>query len=220
MDHEILSKSVGERSAPIRKTSKNWTELVSPGHQVRESTTTKMRRIKENWLRRVHQIIDYEILSKSVGEKARKSGTELVAPRQVHQEPNMLYTHLRSSVAQSSITVEPDPIVQRYHEALLTTPGAYSSSPPNFQKIEIMMFILSKSPSKVNYESLDPQSVDSEQQHMVLKALLTVADKFTPVQFPNMFPLTFLDPLLDKLNSPDPKKIEPIRSSEPREIQL
>ena len=52
-----------------------------------ESITAKMHRIKENWLSRGHQIIDHEISSNSVQEKAKKSGTELVEPRQVHQEP-------------------------------------------------------------------------------------------------------------------------------------
>merc|ERR1719147_301711 len=62
-----------------------------------------------------------------------------------------------------------------------------------------MMFILSKTPDQVS-ES-DP--VDSELQHMLLKALLTVAAKVVPVQFSNTFPITFLTPLLNKLHSPD-----------------
>ena len=61
------------------------------------------------------------------------------------------------------------------------------------------MFILSKTPDQVS-ES-DP--VDSELQHMLHKALLTVAAKVVPVQFSNTFPITFLTPLLNKLHSPD-----------------
>jgi len=71
--------------------------------------------------------------------------------------------------------------------------------------IEIMMFILGKAPASLSDSQVDPQSVlDSELQHMLLKALLTVAEKFVPVQFSTTFPLTFLDPLLAKLHTTDP----------------
>merc|ERR1719166_802093 len=69
--------------------------------------------------------------------------------------------------------------------------------------IEIMMFILGQAPHTFPHET-DLHSVDSELQHMLLKALLTVAEKFEPVQFITTFPVTFLDPLLAKLQSPDP----------------
>ena len=39
---------------------------------------------------------------------------------------------------------------------------------------------------------------------IISQALLTVAEKFVPVQFSTTFPLTFLEPLLAKLHSPDP----------------
>ena len=65
--------------------------------------------------------------------------------------------------------------------------------------IEIMMFILSKTPDQVS-ES-DP--VDSELQHMLLKALLTVVAKVVPVRFSNTSPITFLTPFLNKLHPPD-----------------
>jgi len=116
---------------------------------------------------------------------------------------NALYTHLRSSVEQTSRRIEPDPDAQRYHEALLTALGEYSSSLPNFQMIEIMMFILSKSPSQV-IDQMDPQSMDSELQHMRLKALLTVGEKYVPIQFSTTFPMQFLVPLLNMFRSPDP----------------
>jgi len=118
---------------------------------------------------------------------------------------NALLTHLRTSVEQASVRREADPDAQRYHEALLTALGEYSSSLPNFQMIEIMMFILGKAPQSLTESQMDHQSaIDSELQHMLLKALLTVADKFVPVQFSTTFPLTFLDPLLSVLHSPDP----------------
>ena len=112
---------------------------------------------------------------------------------------NALLIHLKTSVEKAQASRDPDPDHQRYHEALLTALGEYSSSLPNFQMIEIMMFILSKTPDNVN-----ESDVSSELQHVLLKALLTVAEKFVPVQFSNTFPLQFLSPLLDKLQSPDP----------------
>ena len=112
---------------------------------------------------------------------------------------NSLLTHLRSSVERAQKSRDPDPDHQRYHEALLSALGVYSSSLPNFQMIEIMMFILSRTPDQVK----EDDSVNSELQHMLLKALLTVAGKFAPVQFAVTFPPQFLPPLLDKLHSPD-----------------
>ena len=116
---------------------------------------------------------------------------------------NELLKHLQNSVRKASESRDPDPDDQRYREALLTALGEYSSSLPNFQMIEIMMFILGRTPSTFPHET-DPHSVDSELQHMLLKALLTVAEKFEPVQFSTTFPVTFLEPLLAKLQSPDP----------------
>jgi len=118
---------------------------------------------------------------------------------------NALLTHLRTSVEQANVRRESDPDAQRYHEALLTALGEYSSSLPNFQMIEIMMFILGKAPQSLTESQMDQQSaLDSELQHMLLKALLTVAEKFVPVQFSTTFSLTFLEPLLAKLHSQDP----------------
>merc|ERR1712013_126432 len=51
---------------------------------------------------------------------------------------NALLTHLRTSVEQAQASRDPNPDQQRYHEALLTALGEYSSSLPNFQMIEIM----------------------------------------------------------------------------------
>jgi len=116
---------------------------------------------------------------------------------------NELLKHLRNSVTKASDTRDPDPDDQRYREALLTALGEYSSSLPNFQMIEIMMFILGKAPASMA-DQMDPHSVDAELQHMLLKALLTVAEKFVPAQFSTTFPVTFLEPLLAKLQSPDP----------------
>ena len=81
---------------------------------------------------------------------------------------NALLTHLRTSVEKAQESRDPDPDHQRYHEALLTALGEYSSSLPNFQMIEILMFILSKTPD-IGDHMQDADTVDSELQHMLLK---------------------------------------------------
>ncbi|XP_023335599.1 protein EFR3 homolog cmp44E [Eurytemora carolleeae] len=119
---------------------------------------------------------------------------------------NALLTHLRSSVENMSSRLEADPDCRRYNEAILNALGEYSSSLPNFQIIEIMIFILGKVPPRVNLEQTDPRSADveSELQHTMLKALLTVGDKYTPIQFTTTFPPQFLGHLLNMLRSPEP----------------
>ena len=79
--------------------------------------------------------------------------------------------------------------------------GDYSNSLPNFQMIEVMNFVLSRTPAR----AADSDPASAELQLMLLRALLAVAVKVEPVQFPATFPPQFLAPLLDKLRSPDPE---------------
>jgi len=119
---------------------------------------------------------------------------------------NALLTHLRSSVESMSSRQEPAPDSRRYNEAILTALGEYSSSLPNFQIIEIMIFVLGKVPPRLNFDQMDPHTVDveSELQHTMLKALLTVGEKYCPIQFTTTFPPQFLGHLVNLLRSPEP----------------
>jgi len=119
---------------------------------------------------------------------------------------NNLLTHLRSSVESMSSSREPSSDSRNYNEAILTALGEYSSSLPNFQIIEIMIFVLGKVPPRLNFDQADPRTADieSELQHTMLKALLTVGEKYTPIQFTTTFPPQFLGHLLNLLRSPEP----------------
>ena len=67
---------------------------------------------------------------------------------------------------------EADPDSMKYNEAILNALGEYCSSLPNFQIIEVMIFVLGKVPPRLNYETMDSKSIDveSELQHTMLKA--------------------------------------------------
>jgi len=119
---------------------------------------------------------------------------------------NSLLTHLRSSVESMSERREAEPDNMRYNEAILNALGEYCSSLPNFQIIEVMIFVLGRVPPRLNYETMDSKAIDveSELQHTMLKALLTVGEKYTPIQFTTTFPPQFLGHLVNLLRSPEP----------------
>ena len=61
-------------------------------------------------------------------------------------------------------------------------------------------------PPRLNFDQMDPHTVDveSELQHTMLKALLTVGEKYCPIQFTTTFPPQFLGHLVNLLRSPEP----------------
>ena len=54
---------------------------------------------------------------------------------------------------------EPAPDSRRYNEAILTALGEYSSSLPNFQIIEIMIFVLGKAGGYILAIPLSPVGI-------------------------------------------------------------
>lgn len=89
---------------------------------------------------------------------------------------NSLLTHLRVSVTHES----PDGGFdkrdeQQYQEALINALGEFANHLPDFQKIEIMMFIMSKvpTPSIDNLRGLTKEG-DDLLQNILLKSLLKV----------------------------------------------
>lgn len=60
---------------------------------------------------------------------------------------------------------------------MIGTLGEFANNLPDYQKIEIMMFILGKVPQSQEAESSDPRQRNSEVllQHILLKSLLTVS---------------------------------------------
>ena len=109
---------------------------------------------------------------------------------------NELLKHLKKSVEkektydQSSAT----PLQQLQH-ALLDSLGEYASKMPDFQKIEIMTFILGKVPYEV--------TAHHELQLILMKALYCVAAKQTSAAYSTTFSSQLLATLLRLLQAPD-----------------
>lgn len=98
---------------------------------------------------------------------------------------NSLLDHLKQSVR------EEDKQQELYEKALLTSIGELSSNLPDYQKSEIMMFIV----SKVNIQN------NSNVQKTYLRALCVVSMKFTNMSMDRTFPRSFLDPVFNMIQS-------------------
>lgn len=85
---------------------------------------------------------------------------------------NSLLTHLRASVSreQRGGGVGSNVDERQYQEALINALGEFAAHLPDYQKIEIMMFIMSKVPF-ISQQG----AADTLLQHMLLKSLLTVS---------------------------------------------
>ncbi|XP_035661891.1 protein EFR3 homolog B-like isoform X3 [Branchiostoma floridae] len=142
---------------------------------------------------------------------------------------NTLLRHLRLSIdyqltgrrgSQGSIHKQPinEEEEKLFQEAIITTVGAFATILPDYQKIEIMMFIMGKVPippqngdsnllsatgvqGLIYFQNLRPNFSQEEGnlllQNMLLKSLHQVALAYTSVSMTTTFTSTaFLDPLL------------------------
>ncbi|XP_012271686.1 protein EFR3 homolog cmp44E [Orussus abietinus] len=132
-----------------------------------------------------------KIISIAAGESVGPSVLEII---------NSLLSHLRISVTRNQSTANDE---QLYQEALINTLGEFANHLPDYQKIEIMMFIM----SKVSYSQPDRiVSVgkgDVLLQSILLKSLLKVGTKYKTIHFNTTFPPSFLEPLLRMSLAPD-----------------
>lgn len=116
---------------------------------------------------------------------------------------NTLLHHLRSSVDarfSSKLSKACDDDEKEFEESLVTTIGAFAALLPDFQKSDIMMFIMGKFPMpsqnllKVDRNSIKPLSEsDTVLQKMLLRSLLKVSDSFNPTSLSAAFPPSFID---------------------------
>ncbi|EEC03365.1 transmembrane protein cmp44E, putative, partial [Ixodes scapularis] len=115
-----------------------------------------------------------------------------------------LLNHLRHSIDMHSEEELEDE--HQFQEAVIGTLGEFANNLPDYQKIEIMMFILGKVPQSQEAESSDPRQRNSEVllQHILLKSLLTVGQKYRTVQLGQAFPASFLHSLLRMSLAADP----------------
>ena len=126
---------------------------------------------------------------------------------------NTLLRHLRSSVeARFKTTNAADPSndddEREFEESLVQTVGAFAAVLPDFQKTDIMMFIMGKFPlpnygfqngHTASHKSEDHMKMsegDSALQKMLLQCLLNVAQSFGLVSLAATFSPSFLESLL------------------------
>ncbi|KAL1514341.1 hypothetical protein ABEB36_003614 [Hypothenemus hampei] len=132
-----------------------------------------------------------EVLSKIIaiaaGESVGPSVLEII---------NSLLNHLRDSVRNGTSQAEE----KQYQDALINALGEFANHLPDYQKIEIMMFIMSKIPFPlVN----NPTPADNMLQSILLKSLLKVGTKYQTIHLNTTFPVSFLEPLLRMTLAPD-----------------
>ena len=126
---------------------------------------------------------------------------------------NTLLRHLRSSVdarfqtsGKSGSRPGSDGKDEReFEESVVCTVGAFAAVLPNFQKTDIMMFIMGKFPmvnGRIQSSHLSSQvptnmrEGEQELQKMLLQCLLSVAQSFNSVSLASTFSPTFLESLL------------------------
>ncbi|XP_053394174.1 protein EFR3 homolog A-like [Mercenaria mercenaria] len=108
---------------------------------------------------------------------------------------NTLVRHLRISLDKKSSDEATRIQEKKFEEAIINTIGEFANNLPDYQKIEIMMFVMAKFPQFEQEETVGIQ-MDVQLQTMLLKTLLKVATKYKTVNIANAFPQEFLFPLL------------------------
>ncbi|XP_052130546.1 protein EFR3 homolog cmp44E isoform X2 [Frankliniella occidentalis] len=139
-----------------------------------------------------------KIIAIAAGESVGPSVLEII---------NSLLNHLRVSVsklakaedsARHKHASKDDSTHEKlYQEALINALGEFANHLPDYQKIEIMMFIMSKVPHS-------EQDGDVLLQSMLLKSLLKVGTKYQTIQLNQAFPVNFLERLLRMSVGPNP----------------
>lgn len=84
---------------------------------------------------------------------------------------NSLLSHLRVSVTRNQSSVDGE---QLYQDALINALGEFANHLPDYQKIEIMMFIMSKVPYSQPDRVISVGKGDVLLQSILLKSLLKV----------------------------------------------
>ncbi|XP_026678407.1 protein EFR3 homolog cmp44E-like [Diaphorina citri] len=156
-------------------------EMTSDGSQMAE---TCLRELIVHLNK--HASSSYEVKTKiaDVLAKIIKIIATNVIGSTVLEITNSLLDHLKLSVCE-------DKEQELYEKALLTSIGELASNLPDYQKSEIMMFIV----SKVNVQS------NACVQKTYLRALYVVSMKFTNVNMDRTFPRSFLDPVFNMMLS-------------------
>ncbi|XP_067135174.1 protein EFR3 homolog B isoform X2 [Centruroides vittatus] len=113
---------------------------------------------------------------------------------------NSLLNHLRRSIDVRTTNEADLQDEKDFQDAVINTLGEFANNLPDFQKIEIMMFIMNKVPLLMD----DSHEADVLLQHILLKSLLKVGTKYRTGQMAQTFSSAFLQPLLQMSLAPDP----------------
>lgn len=168
--------------------------LESNGHETAEEVSTGPK-VRTGIVR-----VLFHIVNIAAGESMGPSVLEVF---------HSLLNHLRHSIDVHSNSEEELEDERQFQEAVIDTLGEFANNLPDYQKIEIMMFILGKVPHEdPNAEDTDsrPRKRDTEVllQHILLKSLLTVGQKYRTVQLGQALPSAFLHSLLRMSLARDP----------------
>lgn len=121
-----------------------------------------------------------KIIAIAAGESVGPSALDII---------NNLLTHLRTSTL--STQNEPTLEESQYQEALINALGEFANHHPDYQKIEIMLFIMNTVPDLTKTSKADQML-----QTILLKSLLKVGVQYHTISFEKAFPTSFLQPLL------------------------
>lgn len=127
-----------------------------------------------------------KIIAIAAGESVGPSALDII---------NNLLTHLRTSTL--STQNEPTDEETQYQEALINALGEFANHHPDYQKIEIMLFIMNTVP-----DLSKTSKGDLMLQNILLKSLLKVGVQYRTISFEKAFPASFLQPLLRMARSP------------------
>lgn len=107
---------------------------------------------------------------------------------------NKLLRHLSISIDRKSSDAGQRSEETKFEEMVVTTIGEFANNQPDYQKIQIMMFIMGKFPQFTNEEDIG--KLDKQLSVNLLRTLLKVATKYKTVHLSAAFPPEFLHPLL------------------------
>lgn len=112
---------------------------------------------------------------------------------------NNLLNHLRASINNCQTNSRVSDAEKKYQDTVVNSLGEFTNNIPDYQKIEIMMFIISRVPSTSPVSS----KTDSLFQGILLRSLLRVSTTYNTVNLNQALPSAFLKSLLHFALSPD-----------------
>lgn len=127
-----------------------------------------------------------KIIAIAAGESVGPSVLEIV---------NSLLKHLKQSVMADMPSPEAAADEKLFQESLISALAEFAYHLPDYQKIEIMMFIIGRTPG-TGSEKPCTSPAEVLLQHMLLKCLLKVSYKYRTTNYSSTLPLNLLDPLL------------------------